>query len=418
MQIPLEPDDDDQDVGLTISLAHVKARIVHEYNAATRPSRHHDNNNNDDDDDSFMDVEDNAKTNSLLLEPADIRIMLKGRALTEADDSTDMRELLQQAFGSSKRDYKLIATLAPPSSQEAKRLTETAETAAQRSHQVIRVRDDLTDRGREEMEQRQRLGKYVLHQAAMKEKRKRASGDPNDYGFGRIQVLPNLPDQDQAREILTALANDPGILACMRKHQWRVGALMEMYPEGKVGESEVCIMGLNTKKGQTIQLRIRTDDLQGFRKMLSIRQVLYHELAHNVHGEHNANFFQLMRQIEKECTQLDWTQGAGLSRDDSATTVPTTTLYTAGTYRLGSAADTAISQPSPSSSAPLTARERAAQAALSRQSQLLPGCGQEFICQQCDTSSSGSSSSSNENKEKGSYRTDGKRKDDRKDTTS
>ena len=59
----------------------------------------------------------------------------------------------------------------------------------------------------------------------------------------------------------------------MRLHRWKVGCLCEMYPEGLVGVSEVCVMGLNENRGQRIRLRLRTDDLQGFRKILSIKKV-------------------------------------------------------------------------------------------------------------------------------------------------
>jgi hypothetical protein len=97
----------------------------------------------------------------------------------------------------------------------------------------------------------------------------------------------------------------------MKKRKWRVGSLAELYPEGNVGQTDVCVMGLNQNRGQQILLRIRTDDLKGFRKNLSIREVLYHELAHNVHSEHNSDFFQLMRQIKNECLAMDWTQGQG-----------------------------------------------------------------------------------------------------------
>jgi WLM domain len=41
----------------------------------------------------------------------------------------------------------------------------------------------------------------------------------------------------------------------------------------QVGVSDVCVMGLNENHGQTIRLRLRTDDLQGFRKPLSIKKV-------------------------------------------------------------------------------------------------------------------------------------------------
>ena len=62
-------------------------------------------------------------------------------------------------------------------------------------------------------------------------------------------------------------------------------------------------------KGIRILLRLRTDDLKGFRKILSIRKVLFHELAHNVHSEHDSNFYKLMRQIEREVVELDWRAG-------------------------------------------------------------------------------------------------------------
>ncbi|CAM9409290.1 unnamed protein product [Laminaria digitata] len=56
-------------------------------------------------------------------------------------------------------------------------------------------------------------------------------------------------------------------------------------------------MGLNQNHGQKILLRLRTDDLKGFRKVLSIRKVLFHELAHNDISEHDDSFYRLMRQV-------------------------------------------------------------------------------------------------------------------------
>jgi hypothetical protein len=87
---------------------------------------------------------------------------------------------------------------------------------------------------------------------------------------------------------LAGQAFDPAILHVMEMHKWQVGTLCELYPEGKVGVSEVCTMGLNQvrllgapqwgvlssdvlifgcggdwqNKGQKIFLRIRTDDLK------------------------------------------------------------------------------------------------------------------------------------------------------------
>mmetsp|Transcript_19189 Transcript_19189/g.31851 ORF Transcript_19189/g.31851 Transcript_19189/m.31851 type:complete len:267 (-) Transcript_19189:3074-3874(-) len=223
-----------------------------------------------------------------------------------------------------------------------------------------RIRDDLTQEGKREMDRRGRMGRSALQQAAARTSNGQAQ--EKKYGFGKVEILPNLPDESRAREILTTLSKDPGVLACMAKHQWNVGNLAELYPKGKVGESAVCVMGLNRNKGQQILLRIRTDNLRGFRKMLSIRKVLFHELAHNVHSEHNQDFFRLMRQIERECNEMDWTQGSGLSDMKLDST------YEAGSNRLGG--DTRSN---------FSVRELAARAAMTRltaeEEEIYANCG-------------------------------------------
>ena len=66
----------------------------------------------------------------------------------------------------------------------------------------------------------------------------------------------------EAMKILKRLAADPGIVHIMSNHKWQVGKLSEMPPEGKVGVSPVCILGVNINAGQEISLRLRTDDLK------------------------------------------------------------------------------------------------------------------------------------------------------------
>lgn len=68
----------------------------------------------------------------------------------------------------------------------------------------------------------------------------------------------------------------------------------------------MCILGLNVNKGQEIHLRLRTDDLAGFRRYRSIRDTLCHELAHMVWSEHDANFKGLNSQLLRECADLCW----------------------------------------------------------------------------------------------------------------
>jgi hypothetical protein len=55
--------------------------------------------------------------------------------------------------------------------------------------------------------------------------------------------------------------------------------MTEMAPIGYVGVSPKCILGFNKNRGQEISLRLRTDDLKGFRKYESIKKTLLHELV-------------------------------------------------------------------------------------------------------------------------------------------
>ncbi|KAF4368239.1 uncharacterized protein LOC115699071 [Cannabis sativa] len=127
----------------------------------------------------------------------------------------------------------------------------------------------------------------------------------------RTLQLPGIelnPPASEALKRMHMLAADPGIVAIMNKHRWRVGIMTEMAPVGYVGISPKCVLGFNKNNGEEISLRLRTDDLKGFRKYGSIKKTLLHELAHMVYSEHDANFFNLNRQLTQEADSLDWTR--------------------------------------------------------------------------------------------------------------
>lgn len=84
--------------------------------------------------------------------------------------------------------------------------------------------------------------------------------------FEAWQLSGLSPIPTEALKLLHRLAADPGIAGIMTKHRWSVGLLSEMPPEGKVGVSPVCILGVNINAGQEVSLRLRTDDLKGFRR--------------------------------------------------------------------------------------------------------------------------------------------------------
>lgn len=115
-----------------------------------------------------------------------------------------------------------------------------------------------------------------------------------------------FPEPSEALKLLHRISMDAGILGVMKKHNWRVGTLSELPPEGYVGVSPVCVLGLNRNAGQEICLRLRTDDLQGFRRYDRIRETLIHELAHNVFPNHDRDFKELNSKLNKEMKEMDW----------------------------------------------------------------------------------------------------------------
>lgn len=70
----------------------------------------------------------------------------------------------------------------------------------------------------------------------------------------------------------------------MKQRKWSVGELTELTP------FERSILGYNRNAGELISIRLRTDDLSGFRHYDSIRKVLLHELTHNVRFKDNTAY--------------------------------------------------------------------------------------------------------------------------------
>ena len=136
------------------------------------------------------------------------------------------------------------------------------------------------------------------------------------YTFTTLRPLPYLPNPDRSLRFLERLRDDAGIKASMRKHRWTVPLLTEMNPaEHTTHESRT--LGLNRNRGEVIELRLRTDAYDGYRDYKTIRKTLCHELAHNVWGEHDRNFWDLCKAIEKEVETNDWrTGGKSLSNED------------------------------------------------------------------------------------------------------
>ncbi|ROT42407.1 WLM-domain-containing protein [Sodiomyces alkalinus F11] len=123
------------------------------------------------------------------------------------------------------------------------------------------------------------------------------------YTFLTLRPLPWLPRPDRSLAMLQRLKSDPGIRAAMRTHRFTVDLLTEMEPLSNTAsthEGTSRLLGLNRNKGEVIELRLRTDAHDGYRDYATVRRTLCHELAHNVHGDHDRHFWDLCRRIERE----------------------------------------------------------------------------------------------------------------------
>lgn len=156
--------------------------------------------------------------------------------------------------------------------------------------------------------QAQRMANRLASRSG-KSKAPRSKADETGYTFLRVEPLKGLPKPNVSLNLLMRLKNDPGIVAAMRKHKFTVSLLTEMEPLSHTEtthEGTSRILGLNRNAGEVIELRLRTDAHDGYRDYKTIRKTLCHELAHNVHGDHDAAFWTLCHQIEKEVQAADW----------------------------------------------------------------------------------------------------------------
>ncbi|KAI1132212.1 WLM domain-containing protein [Nemania abortiva] len=185
-----------------------------------------------------------------------------------------------------------------------------------------------------------------------------------------LRPLPNLPRPERSLAFLERLKADPGIRAAMRAHKFSVGLLTEMDPLSYTESSHegtTRILGLNRNKGEVIELRLRTDAYDGYRDYKTIRNTLCHELAHNVHGPHDRNFWDLCHQIEREVSKADWKSG-GHSVGESEFYEPSEEIaydhggWTGGEFVLGGGNSSSGSAASPA----LSRREIMAKAAEER----------------------------------------------------
>ncbi|KAI1479140.1 hypothetical protein K445DRAFT_72819 [Daldinia sp. EC12] len=109
--------------------------------------------------------------------------------------------------------------------------------------------------------------------------------------------LADFPRQKDALHTLKKVASL--VKPIMRARRWKVGQLTEFYPD------EHNLLGLNVGGGQKICLRLRyPSDRNQFLPIEQVVDTMLHELAHNVHGPHDAKFHALWNQLRDEHESL------------------------------------------------------------------------------------------------------------------
>ena len=176
---------------------------------------------------------------------------------------------------------------------------EVSNLNSRRSDPLLRGFDDEKTRDRE---------KKVSHWGT-------GVGQHRDYKFVRLEACTGqsfghragskTPHAFRAADLLERLATDPGIVAVMVERELVVNTLGEMDPIDdrlmqKKKTEGACLLGYNTNHGLRIDVKLRTDDLDGFLPYEDLASTLLHELSHNWVGEHNSLFWSNYGQMRVE----------------------------------------------------------------------------------------------------------------------
>ncbi|KAF5727916.1 hypothetical protein HS088_TW21G00056 [Tripterygium wilfordii] len=112
-----------------------------------------------------------------------------------------------------------------------------------------------------------------------------------------VRALKRKPAEEDARKMLEKIAKQ--VQPIMRKHKWRVKLLSEFCPNNP------SLLGLNVGGGVHVKLRLRRPNRDlNFFPYDQVLDTMLHELCHNAHGPHNAQFYELWDELRKACEEL------------------------------------------------------------------------------------------------------------------
>lgn len=209
-----------------------------------------------------------------------VKCVYKGKKLDIHDTSPN------PLFSDSKQGQKRVSVILTP------------RNAAEKIHGMKEMNTRMPDM-EYELEREKRRREYTNPQGNTRKNGR--VGSLQTYEYSGIKVYPG---REEAARLLRMIVDDPGIRHLMDIYDWKIGVVSEMAPEGFVGVSPMCILGVNIDHGREVSLRLRTDDLQGFRRFDMIRSTMIHELAHMRYSEHDDDFKRFNRELTDQANKV------------------------------------------------------------------------------------------------------------------
>lgn len=231
-------------------------------------------------------TEDGASTTEL------IKLLFKGKTIPAQPDKFPFEGLAEKA---KKKPLKIMVM--------ATNISAIQELSQKRSDPTIRGFDQekRMDERRKAANSQKYWADAMVQDKDYKFVRMHAC---TDHSFGH-RSTESTPHAFQAMKLLEKMATDPGVVAIMKERELVVGTLGEMDPIDdrimqKTESHGGCLLGYNTNRGLRIDIKLRTDDLSGFRPYPELVGTLIHELSHNWVGEHNLLFWTNYAQMRAE----------------------------------------------------------------------------------------------------------------------
>mmetsp|Transcript_11184 Transcript_11184/g.12398 ORF Transcript_11184/g.12398 Transcript_11184/m.12398 type:complete len:454 (-) Transcript_11184:101-1462(-) len=264
------------------------------------------NTNNDDDQvDVDLDGNDNANANGNAdMSMTELKLLFKGKRITAESDVFPFASIdkdIHHAMQKKKKNRKPLKIMVVATNNST-----IQELKNKKSDPLIRGFDQQKDVMEKRKAASASLKKYYWGEGMVQDR---------NYKFVRIKACTNhsfghrstdkTPHHFQAMELLEKMATDPGIVALMKERELVVNTLGEMDTIDdrimqRTEQSGGCLLGYNTNRGLRIDIKLRTDDLQGFRPYPDLISTLIHELSHNWVGEHNLIFWTNYAQMRVE----------------------------------------------------------------------------------------------------------------------